>query len=218
MFTAIIASLALIVALVRPVPVDWVRVYEQAAPAVVPLHEAVEGRWATVCSLVVVNLDPAIAFGEEHCFNQPNTGPLRVGPSTFEVVGVWNELVAVHILVPWKGMKALEVRDSFPKNGEDVALLGYGQGALRPQFSVGRVFASFDPALDLFFAIQGRTAAPSLYADILSIHGHSGGPIIDKDLRLVTLVRWSVDDGGRSFIKSISPALVTSFYEAIINR
>jgi hypothetical protein len=215
MLSTILATLALVVALIRPTPVDWTKVYEETWPAVVPLYEVHDGHWDVMCSLVTVSVDPPILFGEEHCFNYPAHGRLA-GPSTYQVLGVWNELVAILLNESWEGMQALPIMEGFPKKGEQVAVIGYGLLTRNPQFTVGRVMAPVDSAMDTFLS-EARYSLPFIYTDILQLPGHSGGAIITKDGELVSLVKANIEvNESRPFAKSLSPSLLRAFYETML--
>lgn len=215
MLSTILATLALVVALIRPTPVDWTKVYEETWPAVVPLYELHNGHWDVMCSLVTVSVDPPVLFGEEHCFNYPAQAR-RAGPSTYQVLGVWNELVAILLNEPWEGMQALPIIEGFPKKGEQVAVIGYGLLSRNPQFAVGRVMAPVDAAMDTFLS-KSQFSLPFIYTDILQLPGHSGGALVTRDGELVALVRYNVSvDGGRPFAKSLNPAILRAFFNTIM--
>lgn len=214
MLSTILATLALVVAIIRPTPIDWTKVYEEVWPAVVPLYELHNGHWDVMCSLVTVRVDPPILFGEEHCFNYP-VQARTAGPSTYQVLGVWNEFVAIMLNEPWEGMKALPIMEGFPKKGEQVAVIGYGLASRRGQFTVGRVMAPVDSDMDAFFA-RDPFSFPYIYTDILQLPGQSGGAFITKDGELMALVKSNmVVDDGRPFARSLSPSILRAFFETI---
>lgn len=208
--------LAVIVALVLGMAVpghalpSWQSVFDRVAPSVVRL-EILNSDFtpAGLCSAFSVNEDKAYFVTAAHCY-----GPVLVVGSHYATMLYFSESLDLMVLsIPGVPRKAIRAGKQ-AVNGQDIAAIGYAEGlelAIRTG-SVQRADHLRTLCIGDMFGCTPITAR-FMETDFALIGGQSGGPMVDRNGRLV-----SVNQAGNGIMAlgrplSVILAAVGSYFE-----
>lgn len=182
---------------------SWASVYAKVERSVVRMeiwseHESI---YRTFCSGVVVGSQ--LVLTEEHCL----LGGITVERHAFSVVKRAESLALLRTVGRSSTWRTLPIRREVAGYGEPVAAIGFGFGGQQPVLTAGVVAGP-----NMHGAI-----APSindhLLLDINLISGQSGGAIVDREGRLVTVVSGVHTDGSGA-----PNALAVSVRQAVVRE
>ena len=175
---------------------DWAKVYAKVEPSVRPLFMCPNGDQSNCfnCTSTAVDHDGVrVAIVAKHCLEVrlpievvvhngymylsyfDHNGDLIEGD--FPSLG---ELVALPADPDVPGLKLGPV----PKPGDPVAVLGFGWNSGEPHIIPG-IAQAYDHRMDLLAGRPG--SGPLLWSTTPQLSGQSGGPVVDRQARLVSI-------------------------------
>ncbi len=160
-------TLALLLLMLAP----WTNTFERVEHSVVPITttdpiQIVGSETGIFCTAVVVTENRLIT--EEHCLRGIKHFMVDGIPAHINVIE--NQIVLVTADRRGKNWKDVKLRWNPIKPGEPIAVVGYGFGDTKPIITAG-IYAGNN------------------YFNTEAIVGQSGGAVVDRDGRLLTLVR-----------------------------
>jgi hypothetical protein len=163
---------------------NWSAIYAKLKPSIAPMERYDEkfARYNTYCSAVVIGKTHVLT--EDHCLLKGIT----VERHRFEKVGQAGTIVLLKTEGRASRWREITVRRSSAGAGLPVATLGYGLGGEAVTISVGVVSASMT-YMSAIPEVDGR-----ILLDVNAIGGQSGGPIVDAQGRLISIVSAVVSD------------------------
>jgi hypothetical protein len=172
---------------------------------VVPLYHVAADHESYFCSATVVSVDPPVLLTEEHCLRITESGgitplitaggPREQAGTHIEVLGEHHGIVALRTGGRHSSWRALKVRKDPLRPGDTLKAFGYAYNGITVSMSTGTVFNPSDAEMDTSLNPNVKNYGLNLYMDITQLGGMSGGPVVDEDGRLVTLVRRRLQDG-----------------------
>lgn len=167
----------------------WVPVLRRIVPSLVN----VESDGKRVCTGFVIHSTQDLILSANHCWHEPVTVDGK------EVSALWydetNDLMILHV----QGLDkpSLRPRRNPVVVGLPAMAVGYAYGYGNPQSRTGSVASdSSVPSPSIIHFLQGQGVNPGggfLALDFVLINGQSGGPIVDMDGKVLSLVQ--MDDG-----------------------
>lgn len=208
----VLLAVVLMVVLLVQSPVvqasDWTRVVKLLRPSVVPIACSLHKQ--NMCTAFSINEEQGLYMTAFHCTSKFVSAPDESGHvneeypfidgEAFEMV-LANEEVDIAVIKVKRHRPALEYRRTNLDVGAEVGAFGYGYGLDAPIFRVG-VVSTY---------ITGSDAIERYLLDNALIMGQSGGPIVDRDGRVVGVNHKT--DNWSGFSASIRQILtVTQFW------
>lgn len=191
---------------------DWTTIVPTLRSAVAQLRIQVDTHHSTlICSAAVVGQRHLLT--EAHCVDTPG-GSFTADQISVVIAARDGELV----LLASKGFATwwvpLKIRTAPLRVGDAVAAYGYGLAGGSPTFTAGVVASLSDVRINTIFP-------RAMLLDLTVLPGHSGGPIVDHQGRLVSVVRGAVMKEGQEahyLARAEQHALVVKFLRRYLSE
>ncbi len=179
----VLAMLVLVGCVPEQAPSDWAPIYAALKAATAKVDTVAQDGQVGVCSSFAIG-SKGYFMTAWHCLAPTMTVDGYVAWSVFE--DETNDLAV--LMAPGAVRKGLLPAAEDVKVGKPIATLGYGNGWEIPQLRTGYVVAVNMTYPTLDFIPAGTRA--TLF-DILVVHGQSGGAVVDRDGRFVSVMQMS---------------------------
>lgn len=137
------------------------------------------------CTAFSINEEKRLFISANHCWSED--GVYTSDGEKFEAV-TWSAPLDVMLLrAPKLSLPALKAADRNAETGEEVMSVGYGYGLFDSLFRVGHVAAKYTDV---------NMGVPYMATDFALIPGMSGGPMVNKDGKVISINQLTTDRMG----------------------